>query len=75
MRTNTQEMIRLGDLVVAAFDDATHSTSDPKEVSRLAIQTVRYLLRAARRTWAPLPPSVVSNTARHSGKQAMAGVW
>jgi hypothetical protein len=50
-----QETIRLGDLIVAIFDEAAHYSSDPKEVSRLATQTLMHMLRAARRTLAPLP--------------------
>jgi len=70
-----QETIRLGDLIVAIFDEAAYYSSDPKEVSRLATQTLMHMLRAARRTLAPLPPSIVSNRTRHSGKQASAEAW
>jgi hypothetical protein len=38
----------LGDLIAAVFDEAERLSSDPKEVSRLASKTVRYLLRASR---------------------------
>lgn len=66
-------MIRLGDLVVAVFDEAAHYTSDPSEVSRLATQTVRYLLlRDARRTFTPLPPPSVLDTAGRIGRPALA---
>ena len=71
---NTKK-IRLGDLVVAVFDEASHYSSDPKEVLRLATLTVMHMLLAARRTLAPLPPSIVSNKTRHSGKQASAEAW
>jgi hypothetical protein len=32
--------VRLGELVVAAFDEAATRSTDPREVSRLATQTV-----------------------------------
>jgi hypothetical protein len=47
MMTNTHEVLRLGDLVVAVFDAAAHYSSDPKEVSRLATLTVMHMLRAS----------------------------
>jgi hypothetical protein len=46
MMTDIPEVITLGDLVAAAFDAAAHYSSDPKEVSRLATQTVVHMLRA-----------------------------
>jgi hypothetical protein len=57
MRANAYKMIRLGDMIVAAFDEAAHYSSDPREVSRLATQMVKDLLRTARRALAPLSPS------------------
>jgi hypothetical protein len=73
MRTHTHEIIRLGDLVATAFDEAALYSSDPKEVSRLATQAVTHMLRAARRILAPPPPSIVSNKTRRNGKQAFTG--
>ncbi len=72
MRTHSHATIRLGDLIVLVFDEAAHYSSDPKEVSRLATQTVNHMLRAAYRTLTR-PPLVVSNKIHHSGKQALAG--
>ena len=46
---------RLGDLIVAAFDEAARYSADPREVSRLATQAVRYLMRRASRL--PVPPA------------------
>ncbi len=46
---------RLGDLVVAAFDEAARYSADPREVSRLATQAVRQLMRRAGRMPVPLP--------------------
>lgn len=74
MRTNTNGMIRLGDLVAAAFDEATHHSSEPKEVSRLATLAVMHMLRM---TAAPLPSPDASHKANDKAnsrkKQAVAG--
>ena len=67
MRTHNHETVRLGDLVVAVFDEAALHSSDPKEVSRLAIQTVRHLLQSAQRTLAPPPPPVAPCKAGSTG--------
>jgi hypothetical protein len=75
MRTQTQEKIRLGDLIVAIFDEAANYSSDPNEVSRLAALAVMHMLRTTRRIGAPLPPSIGLNKTRRSGKQAFAGAW
>ena len=64
MRTATNMVIRLGDLVVAAFDEAARHRDDPEEVSRLATQTVMYLLQATQRTPAPLPSQAASSERR-----------
>lgn len=45
MSTNAHETAQLGELVVAAFDEAAQYTSDPREVSRLATRAVMHLLR------------------------------
>ena len=45
--TNTHGEITVGDLVAAVFDAAAQYSSDPKEVSRLATQTVMHMLRAS----------------------------
>ena len=75
MRTHTHEIIRLGDLVVAVFDEAALYSSDPKEVSRLATKAVMHMLQAARRILTPPLPSIVSNKTRRSRKQTLAGVY
>jgi hypothetical protein len=49
MRTHVQKSARLGDLVVAAFDEAARFSSDPREVSRLATQAVGHMLRGAQK--------------------------
>ena len=46
---------RLGDVIAAAFDEAARRSVDPREVSRLATQTVRQLMRRSRRIWAVRP--------------------
>jgi hypothetical protein len=38
----------LGDLVVAAFEEAAHHSADPREVSRLATKAVVRMLRGGR---------------------------
>jgi hypothetical protein len=50
MSTNVQQTAQLGELVVAAFDEAADYSSDPREVSRLATRAVMHLLRRARKT-------------------------
>jgi hypothetical protein len=45
MHTNAHETAQLGELVVAAFDEAAQYSSDPREVSRLATRAVMHLLR------------------------------
>jgi len=47
MSTNAHETAQLGELVVAAFDEAAQYTSDPREVSHLATRAVMRLLRQA----------------------------
>lgn len=47
MHTNAHETAQLGELVVAAFDEAAQYSSDPREVSRLATRAVMHLLRHA----------------------------
>ena len=48
-----QKAVPLGELVLAAFDEAAHYSSDPREVSRLATWAVANMLRRARRI--PIP--------------------
>lgn len=55
VKRRTHGTARLGDLIAAAFDEAARHSADPKEVSRLATQAVRYLLRRAGRMPVPLP--------------------
>ena len=63
VKTRTQKTARLGDLIAAAFDEAARYTTDPREVSRLATQAVRHLVRHARRISAlPLRAAVVEAT-------------
>jgi hypothetical protein len=48
MTTDTKRTVQLGDLVVAAFDEAAHHSSDPEEVSRLATRVVMQMLQSLR---------------------------
>jgi hypothetical protein len=47
MRTHVHHSAQLGELVVAAFDEAAHYSTDPRQVSRLATQAVGDMLRRA----------------------------
>ena len=48
MRTDMVKTVRVGELVVAAFDEASHWSSDPMEVSRLATRVVTHVLLRGR---------------------------
>ena len=41
--------IALGDLIIAAFDNAAGLSEDSVKVSKIAVQTVSHILRYARR--------------------------
>ena len=45
MKTNAYQAVRVGDLVVAVFDEAERYSDDPREVSRIATRTVTHMLR------------------------------
>jgi hypothetical protein len=49
MSDNSEDEGRLGDLIVAAFDEAAHFSSDPVEVSQLATRAVTHILERTRR--------------------------
>lgn len=55
MRTHAQKTAQLGELVVAAFNEAARYSADPREVSRLATMAVTHMLRRARRITVPSP--------------------
>jgi hypothetical protein len=44
MRTQIPKTIPLGDLVLTVFDNAAKYSADPREVSRLATQTISHML-------------------------------
>ena len=46
MKTYVHKRAELGDLVVAAYDEAARYSSDPREVSRLTNKVVLHLLHA-----------------------------
>jgi hypothetical protein len=52
MRTN-HKTAQLGELVVAAFDEAAQYSTDSPEVSRLATRAVMHMLRRARKASPP----------------------
>jgi hypothetical protein len=64
MKRNMNTMVRLGDLVVAAFDEAARRSPDPRVVSRLATLTVIQLLLAARRAASARRPQAAMQKAR-----------
>lgn len=45
MKTKDAKITRLGDLVAAAFDGAARYSTDPEEVSRLALGVVSLIMR------------------------------
>jgi hypothetical protein len=49
MQFRLHQMMQLGDLIAAAYEEAESVSSDPREVSRLATGAIENLLRAARR--------------------------
>lgn len=49
MRTSAHMTAPLGELVVAVYDEAARYSADPREVSRLATQTVARMVRRSRR--------------------------
>jgi hypothetical protein len=53
MTTTIHRTVNLGDVVVAAFDEASHWASEPAEISRLATRTVRQILKLNRKTTGP----------------------
>ena len=58
MRVHIRRTVPLGELVLAAFDEAALCSTDPLEVSRLATQAVARMLRQSRRTSRPsIPPA------------------
>ena len=61
MRTDMVKTVKIGELVVAAFDEASLWSSDPTEVSHLATRLVTHVLRRgqnkAHSTRPPAPPN------------------
>jgi hypothetical protein len=49
MQFRLHQMMQLGDLIAAAYEEAERVSSDPHEVSRLATGAIENMLRAARR--------------------------
>jgi hypothetical protein len=60
MKAMFRKTAELGEVVVTAFDNAAHYSTNPKEVSRLATQAIAHLLRPRRQ---PAPPRWPSFTA------------
>ena len=58
MRTTQEKTTSLGELVTTVYDDAARYSQDPREVSRLATQTIAHMLRHARGPRRPSSPTV-----------------
>jgi hypothetical protein len=54
MRATVRKTAELGELVVVAFDNAAHYSTNRKEVSRLATRAIAHMLQSRRRQ--PAPP-------------------
>ena len=50
MRTTLHKTVQLGELVVAAFDEAAQYSTNPRDVSHLATGAVRHVLLHARKS-------------------------
>jgi len=44
MKTKIPKTVALGELILAVFDKAAEYSADPREVSRLATQTISHML-------------------------------
>jgi hypothetical protein len=44
VKNQTQQTVSLGELILAVFDNAAQFSLDPREVSRLATETVAHML-------------------------------
>lgn len=61
MRTEIPKTVPLGELILTVFDKAAHYSADPREVSRLATQTISHMLwHAPRLTTSRPTPNHVS---------------
>jgi hypothetical protein len=50
MRTNIQKTVSLGDVIVAAYDQAALFSDDPLEISRLAARVIQIMLQSTKRS-------------------------
>jgi len=48
VKDKTKQTVTIGDLILTVFDKAAQFSLDPKEVSRLATQTVAHMLLRGR---------------------------
>jgi hypothetical protein len=61
MRTEIPKTVPLGELILTVFDKAAQYSVDPREVSRLATQTISHMLWHAPRSKTSRPtPNPVS---------------
>jgi len=74
MDDNSEDEGRLGDLIVAAFDEAAHFSTDPVEVSQLATRAVTHILERTRRPSSSPEPPPVDRPLSPAGRRASAVV-
>jgi hypothetical protein len=61
--THLHKTTQLGELIAAAFDQAGLHSSDPREVSRLATQSISRILGGALRISVSMPMSAARSSA------------
>ncbi len=59
MMTHVQKTVRLGELVVAAFDKAALESNDPRQVSRAATLAITSMLRRGLKTYISHSPPTI----------------
>ena len=58
MDQETRQTAEMGDIVVAVYDEAAHFGTTPREVSLLATEVVRHLMRHMQKTSAKMSPVI-----------------
>lgn len=56
--------VSVGELVTAVFDNVAQYSTDPRQVSNMAVQVVGYLLQHAKQSSADAPPSKMKTRLR-----------
>jgi hypothetical protein len=55
MKSKSPKTVALGELILAVFDKAAEYSADPREISRLATQTISHMLWHSPRLKTSLP--------------------